>query len=182
LPCPATDAAPHPTSTAPSTTCLTTDAFRDRPSGDVRPAAARPMLFVRPSVPVLEPDDVVQFRRRYLEDVGVLDCRHPMHGLRGDVHRLARKHLAPHQPAIDFDLEQQLAGPEIDRLVLLVVVLQAQRVALRDVDHLPHVPIRLGPVQFVTPGLVDLRYLTHAGSLTERFMASRMALAIDASN
>ena len=53
-----------------------------------------------------------------------------------------------------LDLEQHPSGPEEDRLVLLVVVLQAERVAGVDVNQLADVAIGLRPVQLVAPRLV----------------------------
>jgi hypothetical protein len=52
-------------------------------------------------------------------------------------------------------LEQDPAGPDEDRLVLLVVVLQAQRVALVDVDLLADVAIGAGPPHFIAPRFFD---------------------------
>ena len=50
-----------------------------------------------------------------------------------------------------------LPDQQEDRLVLEVVVLQAQGVALVDVDDLAHVAIGLRPVELVAPGLLDSR-------------------------
>src|SRR5690606_1823074 len=45
-------------------------------------------------------------------------------------------------------------GPEHDRLLLLVVVLETQGVARVDVDDLAHVAVGLRPVQLVSPGFL----------------------------
>ena len=108
----------------------------------------------RPPVAILEPDDVVQFGRRDFEDVAVVDRGHAVDGLRRDVHRFARLHLALDQLVAFLDLEQHPAGPEEDRLVLLIVVLQAEGVAGVDVNQLADVAVGLGPVQLVAPGLL----------------------------
>src|SRR5437016_13418756 len=67
----------------------------------------------------------------------------------------AGTHFASSERAVLIDLEKQLAGPEIDRLVLDVVVLQAQGVALIDMNDLADVPVGFCPVQLVTPRFVD---------------------------
>ena len=54
-----------------------------------------------------------------------------------------------------FPLEQHLARPHEDRLVLLVVVLQAEGVALVDVDLLADVAIGACPPHFVSPRFLD---------------------------
>ena len=63
-----------------------------------------------------------------------------------------------------LDLEQQLARVQVDRLVLQVVVLQAQRVAGVDVDQLADVPIGLRPVQLVAPRLLHSRHISRSRS------------------
>ena len=59
------------------------------------------------------------------------------------------------QLAVDFALEQHLPRPHEDRLVLAVVVLQAERVALVDVDLLADVAVGARPPQLVAPRLLD---------------------------
>ena len=75
------------------------------------------------------------------------------------------QHLALRQRAVHVDLEQHLARPEEDRLVLLIVVLQAEGVALVDVNQLADVPVRLRPVQLVAPRLLHSRHVRHQYSL-----------------
>src|SRR6476646_10288535 len=84
-----------------------------------------------------------------------------MDGARRDVEALARRHFMLLQLAVLLNREEQLARPQEDRLVLLVVVLQAQGVALVDVDDLADVAVGLRPVDLVTPGLFDARNLRH---------------------
>ena len=84
-------------------------------------------VLVFPPVSILEPHHVVQLRRRDLEDVAVFDRRHAVNGLRRDVDALAGQHLALDELAALLNLEQQLARVQVDRLVLEVVILQAQR-------------------------------------------------------
>ena len=108
-----------------------------------------------PSVTIFEPHDVVQLGRRHFEDVAVLDRRHAMHGFRRDVDAFAGKHLALHKALAFLNLEQQLAGVQVDRFVLHVVVLKAERVAGVHVNQLADIALGLGPVQLVAPGLLD---------------------------
>ena len=68
-----------------------------------------------------------------------------------------------------LDLEQHPAGPEEDRLVLLVVVLQAEGVPGVDVNQLADVPVGLRPVQLVAPRLVHSCHLfRHVSSFFSR--------------
>ena len=124
----------------------------------VRGETPRPTLpFRRPPIAIFQPHHVVEFRRRYLDDVAVLDRCHPMDGARWNVYALA----VPHLPAADLvtlpHLEQQPSAPDENGLVLAVVILQTQCMAGFNVDHLPHVPIRLCPVALVAPRLSDMR-------------------------
>src|SRR5581483_74728 len=116
-------------------------------------------FLVLAAVAIFEADDVVQFGRRHLEDVAVFDRRHPVHGFRRDVHALAGAHLAFDELTVLLNLEQQLAGVQVDRLVLQVVVLQAERVPFVHVNQLADVALGLRPVELVAPGLLDARYL-----------------------
>ena len=50
-----------------------------------------------PSIPILQPNHIIQLRRRNFEDVAVFDRRHAMDGVRRDVNALAGKHLARFQ-------------------------------------------------------------------------------------
>src|SRR5262249_17774503 len=97
--------------------------------------------------------------RRALEDFGVFAGRHPVDRLRRHVHGLARLHLAPAQLSIHVRLEENSSRVQEDRLVLLVVVLQAQGVALVHVNELADVPVGLRPVELVAPRLLDARNL-----------------------
>src|SRR5919204_5269317 len=50
---------------------------------------------------------------------------------------------------------------QVDRLVLLIVVLQAQRVSRVDMNQLAYVPIGLGPVELVAPRLLHTSDIAH---------------------
>src|SRR5207302_292957 len=52
-------------------------------------------------------------------------------------------------------LEPDGAGEHVQRLVLALVVLQAQGMPLADVEDLPHVTIGPRPDELVSPGLFD---------------------------
>ena len=69
-------------SRSPTTIFRSDDAVR----GDGMRRPPLPPLRSLPSVAILEPHDIVQFGRRHFEHVGVFDRRHPVHGLRRDVH------------------------------------------------------------------------------------------------
>ena len=56
-----------------------------------------------------------------------------------------------------LNLEEQPARVQVDRLVLQVVILEAEGVAGVDVNQLADVAIRLRPVQLVAPRLLDTR-------------------------
>ena len=78
-----------------------------------------------------------------------------MHGGRRHVHGLAWAHFGADELAIDFPLEQDAARPHEDRLILLVVVLQAEGVTLVDVDLLADIAVGAGPPQLVSPWFLD---------------------------
>src|SRR4029450_11349419 len=77
-----------------------------------------------------------------------------MDGFWRDVNAFARVHLANHAmgPILNFKL--QPAGVEVDRLILDVVILKAERVAGVHVNQLAHIPIGLRPVKLGAPGFL----------------------------
>src|SRR5436305_1986746 len=85
-------------------------------------------------------------------------------------------HLALLQPAPLVDLEQQLPRVQVDRLVLEVVILQAERVAGVHVNQLADVAIGLRPVELVAPRLFDARDVT-AHEVTPLISVSRPSAA-----
>ena len=86
-----------------------------------------------------------------------------MHGVRRDVVALTRRHTPLRHLAFLLHPENDLAGQHVDRLILLLVILQAQQVARLDMEDLANVPIRLRPNQFVAPRLIhSIRYF-HLG-------------------
>ena len=116
----------------------------------------------------------MQLRRRHLEDVAVLDRRHAVNGLRRDVHALAGRISRLTSFAALLNLEQQLPGVQVDRLVLQVVILEAERVAGVHVNQLAHVPIRLRPVQLVAPRLLDARHISRSPRYSPSAVSCRL--------
>src|SRR5438445_511768 len=109
-----------------------------------------------------------QLRRRHLEDVAVFDRGHAVNRLRRDVDAFAGLHLALLQLAVLLNLEQQPAGVQVNRLVLHVVVLQAQRVSRVDVNQLAHIPIGLVSLEIVPPRFLNTSDLGHDVLQVER--------------
>src|SRR5687767_10965216 len=122
----------------------------------------------RSAVAIFEPYHVVEFRRGDFEDVAVLDRRHAVDGLWRDVDGFARLHLALDELVPFLDLEEHAPGPEEDRLVLLVVVLQTERVAGVHVNELADVALRLRPMQLVSPGLLHTRHVVRHAFSSQR--------------
>src|SRR5581483_6880207 len=82
--------------------------FRGLPSWCVRSLA---------SVTVLEPHDVVEVRRRHLENVAIRDCFHLMDGAGRDPKGLADLKLHVHRPIVLPHAVDELSGQQIHRLV-----------------------------------------------------------------
>src|SRR6266536_5871500 len=128
---------------------------RRRRSRRVARIARRAPLRSRPTVAVLEPHDVLHLGRRDLEHVAVGDGDHPVLHARLDVVAVARLHPVLAQPVALVEDEDELPRPEVDRLVLALVVLEREAVSRLDVQDLAHVTIRESPPQLVAPGLLD---------------------------
>src|SRR3954468_2458255 len=116
--------------------------------------------FGRPFAPigVFEPDDVVQLRRRDLEDRRVLDCRDAVDRPGREAKRASRaddlrlEHRLPGFP----ELELGLALEDVPAFVFLAMELEAQRLARANAEELPGVFVRLRPDQLVAPWLFHL--------------------------
>src|SRR5574341_1352219 len=106
-------------------------------------------------VPILQAHHVVDLRGGGLEQVRGGHRLHLMDRERGDVVALPRPHPPLDQLVALFHPEDDLAGENVDGLVLPIVVLQAQDVSRLDVEDLPHVPIGQRPDQLVAPRLLD---------------------------
>ena len=115
---------------------------------------AHGLVCFRAAIPILESNDIFEFRGRDFEDIAVFEGRHPVHRAGCDVDTVARRHLTRDALAVLFDLELNSARPEQNRFVLDVVILQAQCVSGVDVDDPADIPVRGGPAQFVSPGFV----------------------------
>src|SRR6476661_2354221 len=111
----------------------------------------RSLQLCRTAVSILEPDDVVEFGGGDLEHIAIGDRGHAMDGLRRDVDRLSWFNLALDEFVPFLDLEEHPAGGEVNGFVLLVVVLETERVAGLDVNDFSDVALGFRPVQFVTP-------------------------------
>src|SRR6266851_6776264 len=114
-----------------------------------------------PAVGVFQPDDVLapSWRRRgRLGEHDVADRSHPVYRPGQKVDRVSRTEpahgqLAPERTVLDIGL----AGDQADRLFLVLVILQAQRVPCGNVDDLAHV-LALGGGEdlLMPPGLALL--------------------------
>src|ERR1035437_1246892 len=141
----------------PSTQTLSnrppTPDHQNQPARVLQLGRARPC----PAVGVLEPHDVVQVRRRDLEDRRVLERSDAMHrpGPVAEGGAFA-DHLGVQErlPYI-AQLEGRFAALDVPALVLLVVELQAEREACADPEDLADVELRVGPDQLPPPRLLD---------------------------
>src|SRR5205807_10402183 len=108
------------------------------------------------TVSVFEPDHVVDLGRRDLEKIGVLhgDEAVPASGPHPRAHT-RKQSVRAYLAGVVFEHEVEGATLREDRLVLLHVVLEAQRVSGVDMDQLARVSIGDRPSQLVPPGLVD---------------------------
>src|SRR3954447_15902103 len=104
-------------------------------------------------------------RRGDFEQSRVLERLHPVDRAGRDVERRSggddlavRRRIAR---LADRELDASLL--DVDRLVLLPVELQAERVALADEEDLPDVEVGVRPDQLVAPRLVDLARLEGEG-------------------
>src|SRR4051794_4639707 len=90
------------------------------------------------AVLILESNDIVQLRRRDLDDGRVLDRRHAVHGPGREVEGGARGDdlRVQHALARPAELDPGLAGEHVPRLVLHLVELQAERLARADEEQL----------------------------------------------
>src|SRR5262245_3427855 len=82
---------------------------------------------------------------------------------RWNVERFAFPNALLDQRLALLDAQDNFARQHVDRLVLLVVILQRQHLAGLDVQDLADVLVGLRPDDLVAPGLVDpIRYTAHA--------------------
>ena len=92
---------------------------------------------------------------RRFEHVAVGDRLHVVDGARRDAERLARLelHVLAARRSVSFTQYIELAGQQVDRLVLHVVVLHGQRLPGVDVQDLADVAVGVRPDRLVSPGL-----------------------------
>jgi D-amino peptidase len=116
-------------------------------------------------VAILEPDDVVEVRRRDLDDQRVLDRRDAMDRARPVAERVAGDDLDRLELAADLpELERRPALLHEPRLVLHLVVLKAQLLA-RGRRAASDVRVGLGPDELPAPGLLDAPRLDRVPAL-----------------
>src|SRR6185503_13109707 len=108
------------------------------------------------AVGVLESDDVVEVRRGDLEDPQVLYPGHAVDGARPKAERLARHDLDLVDASLvrTAKLEPRTPLEHVPRLVLELVVLEAQRLARLDEQDLARVVLALRPDQLGAPRLL----------------------------
>src|SRR6478609_4297877 len=109
------------------------------------------------SIPVLQPDDVVEMRGRDLEDRRVLDRGDPVHRAGAEVEAGAGCDdlLVERLLAGVAELEAGAATLDVPALVLLPVELQGERLARPHEQDLAYVLVRVGPDQLRAPWLLD---------------------------
>src|SRR5438874_1735028 len=115
-----------------------------------------------------EPDDVLDLRRGHLDDEGVLVSLQAMNRAREEaeavtgVDVLRRTAVLPH----GAHLERRPALVHVPGLVLVLVVLERERLPGAHEEQLAAVRVRQSPDQLVAPGLLDApgleRELAHA--------------------
>src|SRR5262245_36236958 len=131
-----------------------------RPPGSAGPRDA----ILGPAVAVFEPDDIIQFGSAHLEDdtvrQGLEAMARPRRQVLGFAHRESA--LPPGRSVIR---KQQPQGPlvKIDRLVLSLMILQAERFARADTQDLAGVTRRVCEHDLFAPGL---GHACHAQGLT----------------
>src|ERR1043166_7234784 len=74
---------------------------------------------------------------------------------RWDMHGLAFLQTPLLRLRAGAELDDRLSAKHVQRFVLHLVILAAQRVPRLDVEDLPHVALGAGPDQLVAPGLLD---------------------------
>src|SRR6478609_647264 len=109
------------------------------------------------SVAILESDDVVEVRRRDLEDRRVLEGSDPVHRPRAEVEARPGGDdlLVERLLAWVAELEPRAAALDVPALVLLPVELKRERLALADEQDFPDVRIGVRPDQLPAPRLLD---------------------------
>src|SRR6266851_6478789 len=140
-----------------------------RPDGTPRPPQARLTRRTRnfgsgragasPAIGVFQPDDVLApawWRSGSLGEHDVADRGHPMYSPSREVNRVSRTEPAHCQLAAEGAvLNIGVAGDQADRLFLVLVILQAQRLPCGHVEDLAHVlALDCGKDLLMPPGLV----------------------------
>src|SRR5512138_1397955 len=107
------------------------------------------------TVAVLEPDEIVELGGGCLQHVAVHDGLDLVNERGGNVHGFAGAEWTGDDLAVRLRAQDQLAREHVHRLVLAMMVLQAQHVPRLHVENLAHVAISACPDQLVSPRFVD---------------------------
>src|SRR4051794_39049692 len=113
-------------------------------------------------------------RRRDLQDGQVVERRDPVHGPRDEVERIPwgdPLRVEDRLPRL-AELEPAPPGLDVPALVLLLVELEAERVARADEEGLPQIELRVGPDELPAPRLLDSARL--GGPAVETFEVRRV--------
>src|SRR6476661_4524347 len=114
------------------------------------------------SVAVLEPNQVVELRRGRLEHVAVHHRLDLVDQLGRNMDGLAGLERARLELRPGSGPEDELPAQHVHRLVLHVVVLQAQDVTGLHMQDLAHIAVRARPDELVAPGFVhSVRHIGH---------------------
>ncbi len=108
------------------------------------------------SVPILQPNDVIQVGRGRLENVTLRNRDHAVHGSRGNV----KTFTGPQVDVLEVGFrtpcrKPHFAGEKVNGLVLPLVILQGERLPCLNMQELAHVLVRVRPDEFVAPRLFD---------------------------
>src|SRR2546422_2852378 len=109
-----------------------------------------------PSVPILKPDHVFQFRRRSLQNITIFDGSHAVSHPRRDMKTVSR--LEPKDLSFPLALYLQIHSPaqQTNGLILDPMILITQRLPFLDMENLPDITVRVCPDELIAPRLLDL--------------------------
>ena len=112
-------------------------------------------LGTRPAITVFQTHHVIEFRRRNLQNIAILNGDHTMLHQRHNMQALARRQTQLLLLAIFLNIQFKHASEQPNRLVLDVVKLVTQGFPFVDVQYLPDVAIGMSPNQLITPWFIN---------------------------